>query len=483
MRIKTFISSAIVLLSATSCGDWLDVQPSTQKDREELITSDEGYKQMLYGTYINLTGSSLYGHNLTYGLLEGLARNYCKNPVTNFDYKDTSSRGTIDDIWDKMYNNIANVNSILKDIDSHSDLFVTGEKELIEGEAYAMRAYMHFDLLRMFAPAYMLSPDVTAIPYVETYERVRYPHLPASTVIEKVFADLDKAESLMKEADDPIMTSLPQVTLSGKGDIWANRQYRFNYWAIQALRARVYMYIGDTANALKYAGAVIDDSPFTWVKESDIATGGDRIFISEMICGLDVPNLPNYYESYFKSESYSLSDGWGNYGLSVFEDANDYRYLYLMTNDKKNNKVLSCKYDQTIASSSNVMMKQTIPLIRLGEMYLIAAECCKETEPDRSISLLRDLKLHRGYLTPDRGISDDATPAQIQQYVSSEMRKETYAEGQMWFYWKRINSPTTPGFSPWSAGATTSMKTEYYTFPLPEDEKEYGNIPASKTIQ
>lgn len=480
MKIKILILSAIIGITATACSDWLDVQPSTEKDREELVTSDEGYKQMLYGTYINMVGSSLYGHTLSYGLLEGLARNYCKNPVTNFDYKDTNSRATIDAIWDKMYNNIANVNSILKDITDHKELFSRGEEELIEGEAYAMRAYMHFDLMRMFAPAYVLNPEEIAIPYVETYERVRYPHVSEKTVIEKVFKDLDKAESLLVAAGDPIMTSLPATTLSGKGDIWANRQYRFNYWAIQALRARVYLYIGDTGNALKYADMVIQDSPFTWVNENDISIGGDKIFIPEMICGLDVPSLPNYYDSYFKSESYSLSDGWGNYGLNVFEDANDYRYLYLMTNDKANNKVISSKYDQSIGSSGNVLKKSTIPLIRLGEMYLIAAECCKTSDPTRSISLLRELKLHRGYLNPDRGIADNASADQIQQYVASEMRKETYAEGQMWFYWKRIDSPTTPAFNPWWAGATTSMQTAYYTFPLPEAEKEYGNIPVSK---
>ena len=62
------------------------------------------------------------------------------------------------------------------------------------------------------------------------------------------------------------------------------------------------------------------------------------------------------------------------YGLGVFEDANDFRYLYLLSNDRANNKVISSKYNQRV-SSSGVMKKETVPLIRLGEMYLIAAEC------------------------------------------------------------------------------------------------------------
>ena len=479
MKIKIFILSAIAGISMSSCSDWLDVQPSSQKDREDLVKTDDGYKQMLYGAYINLVSTDLYGHNLTYGLLEGIARNYCKNPVTNYNYEDTSVRGTIDAIWDKMYNNIANVNSLLKDIEENKSVFSKGEMELIEGEAYAMRAYMHFDLMRMFAPAYSLGDDAIAIPYVESYERVRYPHISEKEVVEKVLADLDKAEELLTQAGDPLISEPQEITYSGKGDLTANRQYRFNYWAVQALRARVYMYIGNEDKALEYADKIIEQGPFTWINESNVSSGGDKIFLSEMICGLDVPDLPDYYDSYFKSESYSLSDGWGTYGLDVFEDANDYRYLYLMTNNKQGEKVISSKYDQTV-SSSGTMKKQTVPLIRLGEMYLIAAECNKVKNPSKTVALLRELKLHRGYLSEDKGIADNATADELQQYIAKEMRKETYAEGQMWFYYKRMDSPTTPDFNPWWSGATTMMNTAYYTFPLPEAEKEYGNIPSSK---
>ncbi|MFR7876837.1 MAG: hypothetical protein ACLU4J_10885 [Butyricimonas paravirosa] len=144
----------------------------------------------------------------------------------------------------------------------------------------------------------------------------------------------------------------------------ANRQYRFNYWAVNALKARVYLYMGDTENANHYAMKVIEEAPFTWVSETDV-TSGDQIFMPELICGLNVPKLANYYETYFTSEKYSLSDGWGVYGLGVFEDANDFRYLYLLSNDRANNKVISSKYNQRV-SSSRVMKKETVPLIRLG---------------------------------------------------------------------------------------------------------------------
>ena len=154
--------------------------------------------------------------------------------------------------------------------------------------------------------------------------------------------------------------------------------------------------------------------------------------MSEIISALNVPKLSTSYTDYFASEKYSLTDGWGNYGLNVFEDSNDYRYLYLMTNNKEKNKVISCKYDQDPAGSS-AMKEETVPLLRLGEMYLIAAECNISSNPTETIRLLRELKTHRGYLSTDKGIDDNANGTQLLGYVKKEMRKETYAEGQTFF--------------------------------------------------
>lgn len=471
---------AASLIGFSACSEWLDVAPSTEKDRDDLIETEDGFKQMLYGTYINMINPSLYGHQLTYGMFEGLARNYVWTPIQNYNYLSTDIRPTIDAIWTSAYNNIANINSILKDIETHKSLFSNGEGDILEAEALSMRAFMHFDLMRMFAPAYNGNDKTIAIPYVETYERVRYPHISEENVIKKIFVDLNKAEQLFKDAGDPILSGLTTTT-SGKGEFLANRQYRFNYWAVQALKARVYMYINNKSEALNYATKVIEDSPFAWV-DASVLTGEypDRIFMSELICGLNVPKLSTYYETYFTAEKYSLSDGWGIYGLSVFEDSNDYRYLYLLKNDKKNNKVISSKYDQKPYSTA-ALKKETVPLIRLGEMYLIAAECNIADKPAEAIRLLRELKLHRGYLSEDKGIAADASDTQLLEYVRKEMRKETYAEGQTFFMYKRLQLTAIPEFSPWSSSMTTLMKEGYYTLPLPEDEKEYGNIPPSQT--
>ena len=474
--------SAILILA--SCSDWLDVQPSTEKDRADLVESADGYKKMLYGTYINLTSPTLYGGNLTYGLLASLGRDYVKDlsyvSWVHYNYGDDFRSSYFDPIWSTMYNNIANVNSILADIDEHKASFRQGEYELVAGEAYAERAFMHFDLLRMFAPNYVGNEDAIAIPYITSYEAARHVHQTAREVMKRVMEDLDQAENLLKAGNDPLINSLQEITYKGGDTFTANRQYHSNYWAVEALKARVYLYMGDKANALKYAQAVISNAPFTWTPESVISSG-DKVFQSEMIFGLDVPELPNYYEANFTSENFVLAEmGWSSYNvysLNIFEDANDYRYLYLLTNDKNGNlQALPSKLKQDVGSSKT-MKKQTIPLIRLGEMYLIAAECQAESNPAEAIQLLRTLKKNRGYFASDAGVAEGSDANAINDYVRREMRKETYSEGQFWFYLKRTDSASVPNFSAWSP--TTPVQLSVYTFAIPEMEKEYGAIPST----
>lgn len=481
---KFILLSGLVAASTSSCNEWLDVQPTTDKSKEELTETATGFEQMLYGAYITLTDEAIYGRHLSFGFLEGLARNYYPDPIYSgwttprFEYTRSDIRPTIDAMWSKMYNSIANINSILSDIEDKKDVFLNGEGEILEGEALAMRAYLHFDLMRLFAPAYSVDCDATAIPYVESFERVRYPHISVKEVCAKVLADLEKAEKCL--ANDPAKSEV-KVTYSGKGDFLANRQYRFNYWAVKATEARVYLYMGETEKANACATEVIEQSPLGFVTESQVIQG-DHVFVPELICALDVPDLPNRYDSYFKSELYNTWEPgyWGgptSWGSTIFEDVNDYRYLYNFTNASNGLKDIPCKYNQEIGSSK-VLKKQTIPLIRLGEMYLIAAECNAQSNPAKSIELLRSLKSHRGYLTADAGVADGLTADGINAIIRKEMRKETYAEGQSWFYYKRLQSSSLPEFSSWSP--YTSIKIEQYTFPIPESEKEYGNIPSSE---
>ena len=471
----------ILATTAISCTKWLDVKPDTDKDRDELVNSVTGIQQMLFGVYTGMVDEGLYGRQLTYGFTEAAAYNYyyanaTAGPFNAWAYTSTVNRPIIDNVWTKAYNTIANGNSLLKAIDDKKSLFTTQEFNVIKGETLALRAFLHFDLLRLFAPNYTVDSTIIALPYVATYESIRTPHEKSSTVMAKVLSDLNAAEALLKDVD-PIFTIGLTNTASSKTDFLSNRQYRFNYWAVQALKARVYLYAGDKVNAELYATKVMEQGPFTWVNPSTLTgTNPDVVFMPELIFALNVSKLETYYQAYFAPGLNKIANEASSYAIRIFEDPNDYRFLYQMTADRYGNKTISGKYKQSISASAPIK-KQTMPMLRLGEMYLIAAECANARgSKTTAITLMRELRLRRGYLSADRSIPDNITPAELQALIVKEFRKETYVEGQTFFNYKRLNQTTLPAFfSFFGEPVATNAK---FILPIPEAEKEFGNIPS-----
>jgi hypothetical protein len=98
-------------------------------------------------------------------------------------------------------------------------------------------------------------------------------------------------------------------------------------------------------------------------------------------------------------------------------------------------------------------------LIRLPEMYYIAAEC---SDPATAIGYLNTVREQRGLSDLSAG-SDEAA---VQTEILKEYQKEFYAEGQMFYYYKRLNLSQIR-FS----GIPGS--DNIYILPLPDEELQY----------
>ena len=55
-----------------------------------------------------------------------------------------------------------------------------GYYEIMKGEALGLRAFLHFDLLRMFGPVFAMEPQGKAIPYRTVFSNEPTPVLPAT---------------------------------------------------------------------------------------------------------------------------------------------------------------------------------------------------------------------------------------------------------------------------------------------------------------
>ena len=175
----------VIVLGSSGCSDWLDVQPKTSVPEEDLFADEFGFQDALTGFYLKMGESSLYGRELTYNYMEMLAGRYEYAPdITNwtsiYNY-DGTYKSIKDNVFSGAYNIIANINNFLHYLEVNREVITTpGYYEIMKGEALGLRAFLHFDLLRMFGPVFAMEPQGKAIPYRTVFSNEPTPVLPAT---------------------------------------------------------------------------------------------------------------------------------------------------------------------------------------------------------------------------------------------------------------------------------------------------------------
>lgn len=437
-----YLCFSLVVLMFASCNSWLDVEPKSQVKDKDLYSSESGFKEALAGVYSIMTQEYLYGKELTFGMLGVLAQEWDYEPSEYADdklykYESTKPEVRIDSIWCGLYNAIANANKLLEEIDAKQSKFTGVNYEVIKGEALALRAYLHFDLLRVFGASYAEKPDKMAIPYVTAYTSDVFPQRTVTEVIGKVLEDLTTASEYLK--NDPMYTG-KAVTETDDNGYLLNRQVHLNYYAVKGLMARVYLYKKDYTNAARCASEVVESGKFEWVEQANLTNENmaDVSFSTEHLFALNVVTLGNRAEKYFSGSSSFFAMDEATL-LDYYGSAQDYRYLYQFKSGTGLSSTMRYikKYDQLEGDGTTAWpasYRNKMPLIRLSEMYYILAECRHYTSGD-ALGALNEVRRHRG--VADLGESD---VADFGATLLAEFRKEVVGEGQLFFYYKRVNA-------------------------------------------
>ena len=210
MKKILIVWSWMMLIGLVACSDWVDVNPKTEVEADDFFRTEDGFKSALIGVYARMTNTETYGADMTFAYIEQLAQRYDNYSASNaptdeerakiYDYSnDASSKGKLESIWENMYKNIANINNLLKNLGTNGDVIVTeGYRDLIEGEALALRAFHYFDLLRLWGPVYSLNPTVKSVPWRDQFTSEKVPLMAANELVEKILGDLTTAERLLK---------------------------------------------------------------------------------------------------------------------------------------------------------------------------------------------------------------------------------------------------------------------------------------------
>ncbi|PTT00072.1 hypothetical protein DBR11_10905 [Pedobacter sp. HMWF019] len=467
-----------LLIFTGSCKKYLTVEPATETTADKLFASKQGYTDALVGIYIGMRKNYSPATFLTSSGTDYMAQLWYTQPSTgtvdlnyqlaHHNYTSTSVDGALNTMFLNQYNTILNTNTLLNAL-STQNILETRVAKCTEGEALAIRAFTHFDLIRLFGPIPTNPGSKTYLAYVTTVDNKAYPYESYSSYMTKLSADLDKAEQLL-QTYDPIVkysNSTLNRTYSAIAEypdyFWYYRQNRMNYYAVLGLQARVKLWMGDKVNAAKYAKMVINAVDQYGTKQFSLGirsnlSAKNYVFFTEHLFGLNVEEFldgntsSGSQASQIIQQAKLITDLYQN-------ETSDLRYSLFYSNTTSaftGNASATKKYADMAKSTStspntNVF---SIPLIRLSEMYLIMIECS---------SLVEANTYYTTYRTAREVTATPLTDVNLQSTLMREYIKEFYAEGQTFFAYKRLGITNML----WSYHTTGEAQ---YVLPLPTGE-------------
>ena len=358
-----FASSALIV----SCGE-SDLEPTLalDKDLDSGITSDADLGFVLNSAYDRMSVTGYYGRN---SIIMGDVRT--DNAYSNMNSgrfadsdMDYSSNGA--GPWSSIYRVIA-ITNIVINADASA---LTGDPAKIahiQGQAHALRALAHFDLLQDYGQHFITGQgggDALGVPYVKTYKDPAYLEPARATVasnIGDIAADLTTGISLMS---DSYNTSTSYMTKAGA----------------YAVLARAALYAGSVDPSL-YATA---DSAAKWVIANSGATPvGASGFVSSYV-------TDNASNSIFEL-AFSGTDSRGINGIAYILRGTSYGDVRILTGDGANPDLLDIYDTDDVRGGSDMIGtaqgyptmlgkfptmngEDNVTIFRIEEMHLIAAE-------------------------------------------------------------------------------------------------------------
>jgi len=366
-----YILLSIMMIAVTSCGnDWLNLEPSTSVVSETSIKQLSDIEYTLNGIYSTMQSAYTYsGRLIYYGDVTGddmqaVSSTKRTGSYYLFKYSKDDAPSTH---WSYLYSIISNCNVILQNVDKMEiTTSQTASRDDLKGQALALRGLALFDLTRIFGYPYKKDNGASlGVPIItELLEVTAKPG--RNTVAEcytQVISDLSAACNL----------------LSGS----FNRG-KINKWAAMTLLSRVYLYKGDDAKALSAAEEAITGAeaakyklwtnaeyPTAWASDPTSASGEVLFRIVNLTTDSPGNESMGYLSSYSGYSDLCITSSF--YAL-LNEDPDDVRLKLLSFNGKKYAYVY--KYQP---QSGETIKDADIPLIRLSETYLNAAEAAVKT--------------------------------------------------------------------------------------------------------
>jgi len=489
MRNIYIIPVIVVFSILSSCNKWLDITPKGNAEASEMLSTENGYNAALGGVYYLLTTNSLYGRELTYGMMDVLAQYWdLTNQTTHtyykqslYDYKDATTVSRIEKVWSTMYKAVAQINLILESLEQNRDKIKYSE--LIEGEALALRAFIHMELANLFGPVIKSETDLdkNCIAYRTKFNTEALKFESFRAIMQKVKADLNRAIVLMDK--DPIIDNPRYLngnsSMLDYNSVLDRRGSRMNYYGAKALLMRVELSLLNKNGAYLIAKDLIEtfktNDRFTLVTstrdlnygaemlsamyKNDLWSEAAKIFINERVesSKQSLVITPAHYSTILNHIYGRTPDGAGtdrrlNYWFEKAQSSFDYYYF---------TKYKEVQYQ----GLSRLAYYPEIPIVRLSEVYFTACETMVGTDNKLALEYLNEVRKARNLPDLEEGYSSE----EILDFMLREMRKDFIGEGRMFITYKRLFQSFYV-----KQGIIIAASDDKFVFPIPDSEYEYS---------
>ena len=250
MIMKKIIYVLLGIILTCSCEGWFDLAPDGGLNGGQVLFQNEAtFRDYLNGIYVELRNENLYGNNLGLGGVEYFSGNLTTYDSSSeqwvkFDFSDETNRNRVYEMYKLFYGAIYSCNNFIYLLNKAENVkFIEGSKEMMLSEAKALRAFLHFELIKLFSPAYVVDNNSTKIAWVDNVKG-QSKTLSTKELINLIISELEIAGEEL-EKFDPIITGMDYDTNALLGTSVENRRWKLNYYGVQATLARVYMFKAD----------------------------------------------------------------------------------------------------------------------------------------------------------------------------------------------------------------------------------------------
>ena len=462
MITKKILITLLLTYSLASCKKVVDVKPEYIIDGQEL-NSIQDFEFALTGAYAAFQNANYYGatdaSSNAFVTLPDMLSDNLNETTESLGGEQVFSRwafaedeSQIEDTWKAAYAIIGKANIVENNIDKFA-AEDQGAVNRIKAQALAIRALVHFDLLRYFADDYDRNSTSPGVPYLTVFD---YEQKPARGMVKE---DYDHIEQDLKNAAN-LMTNMDHDINDGDSRAYIDAD------AVNAMLARMYLYSNQLNDAIQYSTLVIDARPLADISEfPDIWTDVSN---SEVLwsCVFEAGQGTPATNVYFPVAP--APDGRSQYKpnptlVSSFDQANDVRYSSYFK-DIGGRLVLS-KYLAKSAQLSKPDGVVNFKAFRTGEMYLIRAEASARNHDDASA--LDDLNTLRAARI-DGYVPAVLSGTALMNAIEQERRKELICEGHRFFDLKRTTR--TVSRDDCTDFCTLDPAAREWTWPIPQPE-------------